>query len=207
MGWAQLSGVRVRVVEGVFVPRRRSELLVREAILAARSVSGRLPVVVDMCCGSGAVGAAVLAHVGADLHAADVDAVAVACARGNLEPLGGHVHKGDLFTALPDALRERVDVLVANAPYVPTSELGLLPADAREHEPWVALDGGSDGVELHRRVASDAPRWLRPGGVLLIETSERQEPLTRAAVEAAGLAGRTAIDHDLDACVVLGERD
>lgn len=77
----------------------------------------------------------------------------------------GRVHEGDLFSALPDTLRGRVDVLAANVPYVPTDEVGLLPAEARDHEPLVALDGGADGLDLVRRVAEGAPRWLAPGGV------------------------------------------
>ncbi len=102
-------------------------------------------------------------------------------ARAATSHLGGHVHQGDLFDALPDALRGRVDVLTANVPYVPTHEVGLLPPEARDHEPLVALDGGADGLDVLRRVTAEAPRWLAPGGCLLVETSERQAP---AAVEA-----------------------
>ena len=88
-------------------------------------------VVVDMCCGSGAVGAAVLAaRPDVELHAADVDAIGRQCARRNVGA-GGQVYLGDLFGALPTALRGRVDVVVANVPYVPTDEIALLPTEAR----------------------------------------------------------------------------
>jgi len=158
-----------------------------------------------MCCGSGAVGLAVaMALPGAELHAADIDPGATAYARRNLAAIGGHVHEGDLYDALPFGLRGRIDVIVVNAPYVPTAEIGLMPAEARLHEPLVALDGGADGVGIHRRVAAQAPRWLAPGASLLIETSERQAPLTAAAMAAAGLTTSTAIDDDLDATVVIG---
>ena len=139
----------------------------------------------DLCCGSGALGVALAAALGgADLHAADVDPAAVACARRNVVPAGGQVHAGDLFAALPADLRGRVDVLVVNVPYVPSGEIALLPAEAREHEPRVALDGGPDGLDVLRRVAGEAAAWLAPGGRLLTETSGRQ------AAAAAQIVGR-----------------
>jgi len=206
VGWAELAGVRVRLEPGVFVPRRRSELLVREAVAAAAALAPRRPVVVDLCCGSGALGLAVSAQVDCELHAADVDPVAVACARDNLVHVGATAHQGDLYDALPTSLLGHVDVLVVNAPYVPTDEIALLPVEAREHEARVALDGGADGVAVHRRVAAGASAWLDDGGVLLIETSDRQEPLTAQAVRSAGLDAWSVRDDDLAACVVVGHR-
>jgi release factor glutamine methyltransferase len=198
LGWAEFCGRRVRVEAGVFVPRRRSEFLVRRAAAHIRPGA----VVVDLCCGSGAVGAAL--GPGVELHAVDIDPVAVRCARWNTAEAGGRVHLGDLYAPLPAALRGRVDVLVANAPYVPTASIPLLPPEARDHEPLAALDGGADGVALQRRVAAGARRWLAPGGRLLIETSGRQAPLTAAAVAAAGLTPEVASDEELDATVVIG---
>jgi release factor glutamine methyltransferase len=215
VGWAELCGVRVRVDPGVFVPRRRSELLVREAVAAARVVTGRRPVVVDLCCGTGALGLAVAAQVECILYASDLDPVAVACAHVNVAATldgapgdgpAGVVYEGDLFEALPWSLRGRVDVLVVNAPYVPSGEIALLPVEAREHEARVALDGGDDGVALHRRVAGSSCDWLSADGVLLIETSRRQESLTCAAMHAGGLRASSVHDDELDACVVLGRR-
>ncbi|MCO1661073.1 putative protein N(5)-glutamine methyltransferase [Pseudonocardia humida] len=201
LGWAEFCGRRIAVEPGVFVPRRRTEFLARRAVAVARGHSA--PVVVDLCCGSGAIAAVLAAEVDrAEPHAADVDPVAVACARRNLP--ADRVHHGDLFTALPPGLRGRVAVLVANAPYVPTAELAFMPADARLHEAVVALDGGPDGLDLQRRVIAGAPRWLAPGGTVLIETSARQSPRTAAAMRAAGLAVRTLTDPDLDATVVTG---
>ena len=92
------------------------------------------------------------AWAGLELHAADIDPAAVRCARRNLAAAGGQVYEGDLYEPLPAALRGRVDVLVANVPYVPTEEIGLLPPEARLHEPRVALDGGADGLDVLRRV-------------------------------------------------------
>jgi release factor glutamine methyltransferase len=206
VGWADFCGLRITVDPGVFVPRRRSEFLVREAAAAGRRLSARdgRCVVVDLCCGSGAVGLALAAALGgAELHAVDLDPAAVACARRNIGG-DGRVYAGDLYEPMPEILRGRVDLIVANAPYVPTAEIPLMPAEARLHEPRVALDGGCDGVEVHRRVAAEARHWLSPSGLLLIETSERQAPLTAAAVAAAGLTATVVSDDDWAATVVIG---
>jgi release factor glutamine methyltransferase len=200
VGWAEFCGLRIVVEPGVFVPRRRTEFLARQA---AESI-GPGAVVVDLCCGSGAVGAVLAATVaGIELHAADIDPAAVRCALHNLAT-AGHVYQGDLFAPLPDTLRGRVDVLVANAPYVPTDELGLLPAEARDHEPRVALDGGRDGLDVLRRVATAAPQWLAPGGRLLVESSERQAPDIVAQMSRSGLSPHLATCDDLYATVVVG---
>ena len=201
LGWAEFGGLRIAVAPGVFVPRRRTELLVEEAVALARPGA----VVVDLCCGSGALGVAVATAVGdVELHAADVDPAAVACAAGNVAGLGGRAYAGDLFGALPSALRGRVDLLLANVPYVPSDQLALMPPEARLHEARVALDGGADGLDVARRVIADAPAWLAPGGSMLFETSEDQSPAALAAVAAAGLAARRVTDDDRGATVVVG---
>jgi release factor glutamine methyltransferase len=199
VGWAEFRGLRIALDPGVFVPRRRTGFLVHEAAALARPGA----VVVDLCCGSGAVGAALLAAVdGVELYAADVDPAAVRCARRNVP--ADRVYQGDLFEPLPAAVRGRVDVLVANVPYVPTGEIGLMPPEARDHEPRAALDGGTDGLDILRRVAARAPAWLAPRGHLLIETSERQAPQAVRAFTASGLAARVARDEELAATVVIG---
>lgn len=212
LGWAQFHGLEVVVEPGVFVPRRRTELLVDETLrlLGGRDAGPVRPVVVDLCCGSGAVGLAVAtamtaSRVDVELHAADVDPAAVRCARRNLDAVGGQVHEGDLDAALPADLRGRVDVMAANAPYVPTADLTLMPPEARDHEPSVALDGGSDGLDLLRRVVACAPGWLAPGGHVVVETSRRQAPALLAAVERAGLVPRLVRSEELDGTAVVGD--
>jgi release factor glutamine methyltransferase len=201
LGWVEFCGLRIEVDAGVFVPRRRTELLVRQAAELAPPQG----VVVDLCCGCGALGLAVAAAVpGLELHAADVDAVAVACARRNVSPVGGSVYGGDLFDALPAALRGRVDVLVANVPYVPSDAIAWMPPEARDHEPRVALDGGADGLEVARRLVGGARGWLAPGGSVLFETSDGQAAEAAALVAAAGLLPRVVADDDLGATVVVG---
>ncbi|MFI9604008.1 putative protein N(5)-glutamine methyltransferase [Streptomyces sp. NPDC052043] len=203
LGWAGFHGLRIAVDPGVFVPRRRTEFLVDQAVARSPKAS----VVVDLCCGSGAVGAALAAALGpVELHAADIDPAATRCARRNVVPRGGTVHEGDLFDALPGRLRGRVDILAANVPYVPTGEVGLLPPEARDHEPLVALDGGADGLDVLRRVTAEAADWLAPGGCLLVETSEHQAPQALAAFTRAGLTTHLAVSEDLCANVVTGTR-
>ncbi|MFH0517920.1 putative protein N(5)-glutamine methyltransferase [Streptomyces sp. M41] len=201
LGWAEFRGLRITVEPGVFVPRRRTEFLVEQALAHAPDAG----VVVDLCCGTGAVGAALAAALGpVELHAADIDPAAVRCARRNVTPFGGQVHEGDLFEALPDGLRGRVAVLAANVPYVPTEEVAFLPAEARDHEPHVALDGGPDGLDVLRRVAAEAPRWLAPGGCLLVETSERQAPTAVETFTRSGLAAHLAFSEEWYAHIVIG---
>ncbi|MFC1411382.1 putative protein N(5)-glutamine methyltransferase [Streptacidiphilus sp. N1-12] len=203
LGWAEFCGLRIAVEPGVFVPRRRTEFLVDQAVRLGRPGA----VVVDLCCGSGAMGAAIASALDRiELHAADVEPAAVRCARRNVLPRGGRVYQGDLYRALPADLRGRVDILVVNAPYVPTEEIGLLPPEAREHEPLVALDGGADGLDVQRRVAAEAAQWLAPGGRLLIETSERQARRTVEAFARGGLESRVVACEERYATVVIGTK-
>ncbi len=202
LGWAEFAGLRVAVEPGVFVPRHRSEFLVDQAVAAAP----RARVAVDLCCGTGALGAALLARLGdVELHAADVDGAAVRCARRTLAGRG-QVHLGDLFAALPASLRGRVDLLVASTPYIPSDAVRLMPPEAREHEPLGALDGGSDGLAVVRRLVAEAPAWLAPGGVVLVETSAAQGEAARTAMAAAGLDAAVLADDEGESTAVRGRR-
>ncbi len=216
LGWAWFCGLRIAVDPGVFVPRRRTEFLVQQAVaLAQRLAAGRVgqppnrpaAVVVDLCCGSGAVGVALLMALDAvELYATDLDPAAVRCARRNLAGAGGQVYEGDLYEPLPVTLRGRVDILAANAPYVPTEEMGLLPPEARVHERRMALDGGTDGLDVLRRVTAEAPQWLAPGGRLLVETSGRQAARTVETVARNGLLPQVVTSEELNATVVIGTK-
>ena len=202
LGWVAFRGRRVVVEDGVFVPRRRTELLVDAALPHLRNGS----VVVELCCGAAAVGSALLTEAPGpiDVWASDIDLAAVECARRNLEPLGGHALPGDLFDGLPRSLAGRVDLLLANAPYVPTASMATMPPEAREHEAVIALDGGADGLDVQRRIIAQAPDWLAPTGSLLIETSERQASETAALMRAAGLTASIVRDEELDGTVAVG---
>jgi release factor glutamine methyltransferase len=204
VGYADFCGLRILLDPGVFVPRRRTEHLVAQALLLTRPGS----LVVDLCCGSGALGVAV--HAGQPditLYAADLDLAAVACARRNVEPIGGHVSQGNLYAALPPTLRGHVDVLLSNVPYVPTDEIQFLPAEARLHEPHTTLDGGTDGLAILRQVAAEATHWLAPGGSILTETTEPQAPLAATILTAAGLTPRITTSEHLYATTVTGTKE
>jgi release factor glutamine methyltransferase len=200
LGWVAFCGRRIAVGPGVFVPRVRTELLAERTLVLIEPGD----VVVELCCGVAAV-AAVLQNRGivGELYAADVDPAAIGYARRNLsEP--GVVLVGDLFDPLPSGLRGRVDVIVANAPYVPTDAIALMPREARDHEPQVALDGCADGVDVQRRIIAEASSWLRPGGSLLIETGRQQSVITAGEMRAVGLRVEVVTDDDRDATVVVG---
>jgi release factor glutamine methyltransferase len=227
VGWAEFGGLRILVGPGVFVPRRRSEFLVETAVAleAARAQSAgpapvSPPLIADVCCGTGALGLAAATRLndaagnageagiaeldGIELHAAEIDPDAVACARRNVEPVGGQVYEGDLFAPLPADLRGRITTLLCNAPYVPTSEIPFLPAEARDYEHQVALDGGDDGLSILRRAAAQAPAWLAPGGHLLVETSDRQAGTMSEIMAAAGLEPRLFPYEEYGSAVVTG---
>lgn len=198
LGWVEFLGMRVNVAPEVFVPRRRTEFLVTEAI--ARTRDGA--VVLEPCCGCGAIGAALTrALPNIRLYATELDAGAVRCARRNLE----WVYEGDLFEPLPDRLRGQAEMIVANAPYVPTEAIALMPPEAREYEPRTALDGGVDGLDIAGRIVREAPRWLTEGGRLLIETSQHQAARLVALCTAAGMRSRILTDPARSATVVLAE--
>jgi release factor glutamine methyltransferase len=202
VGWAEFCGIRIQLDPGVFVPRARTELLVEQALRLAPPE----PLIVELCCGSGAISAALLSKLGsAQLWAADIDPAEVRCARRNLP--AERVVEGDLFDPLPSSLRGRVDVLIANGPYVPTSALPFLPSEARRYEPRIALDGGPDGLDVLRRVIEPAPAWLGPGGSVIVQGSERQAPALARLIAGAGLLPEVVMspDHD-DATAVIGTR-
>jgi len=205
LGWAWFGtedgdGLRVVVHPGVFVPRGRTI----ELALAARDLLPPGGTAVDLCCGSGAIGAYLLrVDPRATVIASDLDPVAVACARENLP--GSVVLEGDLFSPLPEDLRGHVDVVVANTPYVPSNQVALMPPEARDHEPLHTLDGGPDGLMLLRRIAAESTNWLRPGGSVLIEISESQYDVARESFEAAGLITSALIDPD-GTSVIIGQR-
>ena len=201
LGWAEFCGQRIAIDPGVFVPRRRSEFLV-----AARGSCHAQPgaIVVDMCCGSGAIGAALAAVRPIELYAVDIDPAAVACARRNID---GHVYQGDLYEPLPATLQGRVDVLVVNAPYVPTEEIAFMPPEARLYEAQVALGRRGRTASISSDVLSQAaPLWLAPTGTLLIETSDRQSAQTADMISSAGLKPRVFSSDELDATVVVAVR-
>ncbi|MHA7240535.1 putative protein N(5)-glutamine methyltransferase [Arthrobacter sp. TMS1-12-1] len=202
LGWVDFCGLRLEVGPGVFVPRQRSALLMRCAAELTRTRA----TVLDLCCGCGALGAA-LADLVEDLrlHASDISGPAVELARRNLAGLQAECYVGDLFEPLPAALRGTIDTILCNAPYVPTRHLRSLPPEARVHEPRASLDGGADGLDLQRRVARSAGDWLAPGGYLLFEVAEAQEGSCLRFLEDAGFRSWSCSLDEIGATVVVGQ--
>jgi release factor glutamine methyltransferase len=169
-GRVTFCGEEIRVSPGVYVPRWHSERLARRAV-------ERLPlagVAVDLCTGAGAIARTLaVARPGARVVGTEVDEGAAACARAN----GVEVYQGDLFGPVPPTLAGSVDVVVGVVPYVPTPALGLLPRDTLAFESPLAYDGGPDGTAILRRVVAGSPRFLRPGGALLLELGGEQADL------------------------------
>ncbi|MGD0748473.1 MAG: HemK family protein methyltransferase [Acidimicrobiales bacterium] len=191
-GRAEFGGLSVHVEPGVYVPRWQSLTLVGRA-------AARLPdrgTGIDLCTGSGAIAAALRAgHPAARIVATDSDGRAVACARAN----GVEAYQGDLFAGVPASLRGRADVVVAVVPYVPTAELRMLPRDTLHFEETSHYDGGPDGTDLLRRVVTEAPRFLRSGGALLLELGGEQADALRPVLEEVGYrAVQTWSDTDGD---------
>ncbi len=166
----------LQVRPGVLIPRPETELLVGEVLSALDPVGS--PMVIDLCTGSGCIALSVAhEHNGARVHATDVSPEAVQIARENAVRLGlaerVSVEQGDLFSPVPIELRGRVDVVVANPPYIPTRDVPDLPAQVAGFEPHLALDGGPDGLVVFRRILAESRLWLAGGGLLAVELDER----------------------------------
>jgi release factor glutamine methyltransferase len=192
IGHAPFDGLDVRVDPGVYVPRCQSTELVHRAV-------ARLPergTAIDLCTGSGALAMATQgARPKARIVGTDIDGRAVTCARAN----GVVTYQGDLFDPLPTSFEGTVDVVVAVVPYVPTAALDFLPPDTLAFESASLYDGGPDGADYLRRVAAEAPRFLRPGAALLLELGGDQPELLRDQWASLGYTEWTAwTDEDGD---------
>ena len=196
VGHVDFDGRRYRLSPGVFIPRQRSSFLVE----VAAGLGGT--VILDLCCGCGALGLAVRDRIdpGVELVATDISPEAVADARANGV---AEAFVGDLFDAVPLSLRGRIDLLLVNAPYVPTSAIASMPRESRDFEPRVAVDGGTDGMDVQRRVLAVAPAWLAPTGSLVTETSTAQTEGLLALAHAAGLDARIEYDDERGATVLV----
>ena len=199
VGWVRFGPLRLRVGPGVFVPRQRSLLLARAAVRVARSQAQ--PVMLEPYSGVAPIAATVAAAVpGAELHAADIDAVALGYARHNL-PAGAGIHRSDRLDGVPDALRGRVTLLAGVPPYVPHSASATVPREARDHEPERALFAGDDGLDHVRAVIGAARDILAPDGRVLLELHRGQ--YAPAAALARGTGWRTARRPGRDGQTVL----
>lgn len=175
----------IKVRPGVLIPRPETEVVVDEALKAIAALES--PLVADPCTGSGAIALSIAQeHPGSRVWATDLSPVAVEVAADNATRLALEdrvsVLEGDLLGVLEGGLRGRIDLVVSNPPYIPSADVPTLPAEVAGYEPHLALDGGADGLDIFRRLATDALEWLTPAGVLVVELDERMVRL--AAQEA-----------------------
>ncbi len=180
------------VDERVLIPRPETELLAERAIASLRMRPS--PAALDMCCGSGCLAVSMaLGAPTADVHAADLSEGALAVTKLNAERLHAKVtlHQGDLFGSIPEGMR--FDVIVSNPPYIPAADCLELQEEVRR-EPLMALDGGADGYDFYRRIAKEAPLFLKDGGVLLLEVGFDQAQGVMALCREAGF--REVMAHE-----------
>jgi release factor glutamine methyltransferase len=183
-GLTHFRHVELQVGPGVFVPRPETELLAGWAIEQALLVES--PVVVDLCTGSGAVAKAIADEVpGARVHAVELDEPAHAWAERNLAGTGVDLRRGDMADAFGD-LAGTVDVVVCNPPYIPLDAWESVAAEARDHDPHLALFSGDDGLDAMRVLERRAALLLRPGGVVGAEHADLQGESAPAVFTAAG---------------------
>lgn len=177
VGTADFLGTELLCDERALIPRFETELLVQEAIEQAQlhGYSQGL----DLCTGSGCI-AVMLAREGLQMDACDISAQALSLARENAQHLGVDVnfYQGDLFAALPGGAS--YDLIVSNPPYIPAGEITSLQREVAGYEPANALDGGEDGLHFYRQIATQAPKYLRAGGMLLMEMGRGQEEAIEA---------------------------
>jgi release factor glutamine methyltransferase len=173
------------------VPRWHTELLARRAVELLTGDGAA----VDLCTGTGAIARTLsAAHPGARVMATDTDGRAVACARAN----GVEAYCGDLFLPLPGALDGQLDLVVGVVPYVPTPALALLQRDTLTFESPLSYDGGPDGTDILRRVLTESPQYLRPGGRVLVELGGEEADALRGDLSRLGYADVAVLLDDDD---------
>jgi release factor glutamine methyltransferase len=199
VGWEEFRGVRMRLTDSVLVPRPETETLVEWALALLPAPGPRRLLAIDVGTGSGCIACA-LASERADLDvvAIDVSPAAAAVARENVRALdlAGRVTvvAADLFAGLRDI---RADLIVSNPPYLPSALMPELPPEVRIHEPRLALDGGSDGLAVIRRIATAARPYLRPSGALVVETAGGDQTSAAATLLRAAGWDQVAVRGDL----------
>jgi release factor glutamine methyltransferase len=203
-GKAHFFSLEFHVTPDVLIPRPETETLVENVIQLARHQTGlESPRVLDLCTGSGCIAAAISHNLKtANLLATDISQAAVEIARGNIQSLGLAdrvvVEQGDLFEPLKRIVdRQPFHLIVANPPYIETAELSKLERNVRDYEPKAALDGGLDGLAVHRRILAQAPDRLLPEGRIFLEIAYNQGELAlQIAAEHPAFAGAKILkDH------------
>jgi release factor glutamine methyltransferase len=203
-GHVTFMGIDLLVAPGALVPRSETELLGQTAIVALEAANSRAPRVIDVCCGAGNLACAIATKLPeARVWATDLTDGCAALARRNVEQLrlGARVIvcQGDLFAALESlVVRESVDVIVCNPPYISEHRLATDGAELLASEPREAFDAGPYGLRLHQRVVKEALPFLRPGGSLLFEFGTGQEKQVVSLFARTRAYGQVKLTCDVD---------
>jgi release factor glutamine methyltransferase len=185
-GTAHFFNLEFEVTRDVLIPRPDTETLVENVLQFARRSAGfETPRVLDLCTGSGCIAAAIAHHnKNSTLVAVDISPAAIALAKRNIEKLALSdrvtLLEGDLFEPLTQLVDQHpFDLIVANPPYIASGQIESLPRSVREYEPPQALDGGLDGLVLHRRILAGASTRLRQNGRIFLEIAFDQAEIAR----------------------------
>jgi release factor glutamine methyltransferase len=186
LGEKEFYSLCFEVTPAVIIPRPETEILVETALSIVKQK--RHPVVADIGLGSGAVAISIAKNLQDGLvYGTEVSAEALEVARRNAERMGVCdwvcFLQGDLFEPLED---RSFDLIVSNPPYIPSGEIDCLEPEISKYEPRGALDGGPDGLDYFRRIATSAPEHVRPGGALALEVGMGQAESVRTLLSAAG---------------------
>jgi release factor glutamine methyltransferase len=189
LGLTNFCGLDLEVNRDVLVPRPETELLAERACSVLAGMAGANPVVLDFGTGSGCLAVVIATRFPvAQVHATDVSEPALTVARRNAARHGVaeriQFHRADGLATLPPELR--FDLLVSNPPYIPTAQIASLQPEVRDHDPHVALDGGPDGLRFFRLLAAEAPAFLKPGAVAVLEFGDGQAAAVQALFQAHG---------------------
>jgi release factor glutamine methyltransferase len=209
-GHIEFYGLELKVRKGAFVPRPSSELTVDRAVRRLRRKDK--PVVADICTGAGPIALAIADELPrAEVWGADIAKDGLALGKENAKRLdidNVRFTVSDMYSGLPERLRNRIDLVTGHVPYVPLEEIEDLPAEVKEHEPLYTLsDQSEDGLGLMRRAIFEASDWLKPGGWLLLEVSEDLGGTLRRMVRKTGLQDKgVASDEDELSVVVEAQK-
>ncbi len=194
-GSQYFMGLEFAVDERVLVPRPDTEILVEEVLKDGASGAK----VLDLCTGSGCILLSILKYsssatgIGADLSE---EALQVAKANAQQLEIAATFYRGDLFGALPEAESRGFDIIVSNPPYIETAEIATLMPEVREHDPYMALDGGADGLDFYRRIIAEAPEHFAAEGRLYLEIGSTQAQAVEALMKERGYTEiRTVKDY------------
>lgn len=206
VGSQEFMGLKFKVDRSVLIPRQDTETLVELALERSREKKANISIL-DMCCGSGAIGIS-MAHFlpKAKITACDISDEALEIARINAAENGVEKRmefiKSDMFNTInkrdkEKPLKGRFDMILCNPPYIPSDIVVKLQKEIREYEPLVALNGGEDGLDFYRIIASDAQRNLKVGGLLMMEIGHDQADEVTGLLKETGKYGDIRVDKDL----------